>query len=55
MIKKFKDMTPGDFFSYNENEYVGINKYIRVKESYYDIDNSSNYVIIKINTYNRSF
>mgnify|MGYP004624604581 FL=1 len=36
---------------YNENEYVGVNKYIRVKESYYDIDNSNNYIIVKINTY----
>ena len=24
MIKKFKDMTPGDFFNYNEDEYVKI-------------------------------
>ena len=24
MIKKFKDMNPGDFFSYNEDEYVKI-------------------------------
>ena len=24
MIKKFKDMNPGDFFNYNEDEYVKI-------------------------------
>ena len=24
MIKKFKDMAPGDFFNYNEDEYVKI-------------------------------
>lgn len=36
---------------YQENEYVGEIKHLSIKESYYQINNDQNYIVIKFNTY----
>ena len=36
---------------YHENEYVGVYNYIKVIDSYYDVDEDNSYVIVKFNVF----
>jgi len=47
VYNKFK----GAFRVYEQNEIVGINNYVTVKNSYYNIDGNKNYVIIGIDMF----
>ena len=47
LYKSFKDI----FVSYGENDVVGYNNYITVRDSYYDISKGKNYIIVKFDVF----
>ena len=48
-INYFKDK----FKIYNENEYVGLNNYIKILDSYYSVLDDDSYVIVKFSTFKK--